>query len=215
MEFDQLQILVGREPLFDSSLLLAGDVNPGYLQRQLSEWVNTGKLIQLRRGLYALAPPYQKVAPHPFLVANRLRSGSYVSLQAALAYDSLIPEHVETVTSVTTGRPAHRETPLGCFRYRRVQLALFFGYERRQVQANPTQHAFVARPEKALLDLVYLQPGGDSRAYLESLRLQNLERLDCDTLQRLARCTAKPKLERAAEVITDLVQEYGVEYGPL
>lgn len=215
MEFEELQALVGREPVFDSSLLLAGNVNPNYLRRQLSEWVSTGKLIQLRRGLYTLALPYRKVSPHPFLVANRLRSGSYVSLQAALAYDSLIPEHVQAVTSVTTGRPAGWETPLGRFSFRRIQPDLFFGYQRRQVQANPAQHAYVARPEKALLDLVYLQPGGDSRAYLESLRLQNLERLDVALLQRLALKTEKPKLQRAATTIAELANVYREEYGDL
>ena len=47
---------------------------------------------------------------------------------------------------------------------------LFFGYDRLEV--SPGQQAFVAWPEKALLDLVYLQPGGDSPGYLQELRLQ-------------------------------------------
>jgi hypothetical protein len=42
------------------------------------------------------------------------------------------------------------------------------------------QKAFVATPEKALLDLVHLQPGGDAPDYLRELRLQNLDRLDVD-----------------------------------
>lgn len=50
----------------------------------------------MRRDLYAL--PDRN--PHPFVVANRLVSGSYVSLQMALAYYHLIPEHTAVVTSV-------------------------------------------------------------------------------------------------------------------
>ena len=215
MDFEDLQALVGREPVFESGILLAGDVSPPYLRRQLSGWVTAGKLLQLRRGLYALAPPYQKVKPHPFLVANRLRSGSYVSLQASLAYDSLIPEHVEAVTSVTTARPAHWETPLGRFTYRRIQPDLFFGYQRRILSSEPTQHAFIARPEKALLDLVYLQPGGDSASYLQSLRLQNLDRLDIEILRELSRQSEKPKLQRAATIIVQLVEDYKAEYEDL
>ena len=64
------------EPLFETSLLLAGEVNPDYLRVQLTRWKNAGRIIQLRRGLYALAPPYRKVRPHPFLIANRLRGAS-------------------------------------------------------------------------------------------------------------------------------------------
>lgn len=212
MEFEELQRLVAREPVFDSSFLLVGDVNPDYLRRQLSEWVSSGKLLQLRRGLYALAPPYQKIAPHPFLVANRLRSGSYVSLQAALAYYGLIPEHVEAITSVTTARPTQWETPVGRFTYRHIQSDLFFGYRRRALSGEPVQFAFVASPEKALLDLIYLQPGGDSPAYVHSLRLQNLDVLDTNTLHKLAERTRKPKLERAAKLIATLIAEDAAEF---
>ncbi len=86
MNFEQLLASVGDEPLFETSLLLAGEVNPDYLRVQLTRWKNAGRIIQLRRGLYALAPPYRKVRPHPFLIANRLRGASYVSLQSALTF---------------------------------------------------------------------------------------------------------------------------------
>ncbi|MEZ4555099.1 MAG: hypothetical protein R2854_01360 [Caldilineaceae bacterium] len=43
------------------------------------------RIMQLRRGLYFIAAPYQKQRPHPFLVANRLLQPSYVSMQSALA----------------------------------------------------------------------------------------------------------------------------------
>ena len=66
MVFDELLALVGREPIFESSLLLAGEANPAYLRRQLSEWVRAGKLLQLRRGLYASHPPTNKFRPIPF-----------------------------------------------------------------------------------------------------------------------------------------------------
>ena len=92
MEFSSLLDIVGNEPLFGTEVLLAGDVSPVNIHRQLSRWVTAGKVYQLRRGLYSLAPPYQKVVPHPFLVANRLQPGSYISLQSALAYYGLISE---------------------------------------------------------------------------------------------------------------------------
>jgi hypothetical protein len=65
----------------------------------------------------------------------------------------------------------------------------------------------VATPAKALLDLVYLQPGGDERAFLASLRLQNLDRLDVEQLQRMAGQAGKPKLQRAARQIAEIVAE--------
>jgi predicted transcriptional regulator of viral defense system len=214
MEFDELLSIVGDEPVFETGLLLAGDRSPGYVRRQLSGWVDSGRLWQLRRGLYALAPPYQQAAPHPFLVANRLVSGSYVSLQSALAYYGMIPEHVAVVTSVTTARPGEWETPLGAFLYRHIRPGLFYGYRRVELVMDH-QRAFVASPAKALLDTVYLQPGGDSRDYLASLRLQNLDQLDQQELRRLADEAGKPKLLRAADAIRELAAEEGEGYEPL
>lgn len=210
MRFEDVLTIIGNEPLFDTGLLLAGDMNPNYLRRQLAEWVKTGKIWQLRRGLYALAPPHQKVNPHPFLVANRLVSGSYISLEAALAYYDLIPEHVAAVTSVTIKRPGHWENPLGDFFHRHIQPAYFFGFQRLQVDFQ--QYAYVALPEKALLDLIYLHPDGDTPAYLESLRLQNLDKLNIDRLESLAAESNQLKLQHAARFITDLALEEAASY---
>jgi predicted transcriptional regulator of viral defense system len=164
----------------------------------------------LRRGLYALAPPFQKVKPHPFLVANRMVRGSYVSCQSALAHYGLIPEYVPVTTSVTTRRPARWDTPLGIYQFRHVKPDLLRGY--RLTELSPGQRAFVASPEKALLDLVHLQPGGDSPQYLRELRLQNLDRLDVDELQRQALVAHSPKLRRAATRVADLVRTEVLEY---
>jgi predicted transcriptional regulator of viral defense system len=213
MNFREIQAIVGRDPVFETGLLLAGDVNPASVRRQLSRLTASGHLIQLRRGLYALAPPYRKVKPHPFLVANYLVRGSYVSLQSALAYHGLIPEHVPVVTSMTTLRPGYRETPLGHFEYHHVKPEYFYGYDLIEVEEKQT--ALVANPEKALLDLVQLRPGSDSREYLEGLRLQNLERLDLEELGRLAESSGRPKLLRAASIVRVIARQEAEEYKSL
>jgi predicted transcriptional regulator of viral defense system len=207
MEFAELVDVIQNEPVFDTGLLLAGDANPRQVRRQLSRWTQAGKIYQLRRGLYCLAPPFQKVNPHPFLVANRLITASYVSLQSALAYYGMIPEFVPRTTSVTTARPGHWETPLGIFDFRHIQVAFFDGY--RLVDLAEKQHAFIATPEKALLDLVYLEPGGDSLDYLSELRLNNLQRLDWQLISRLVGQIEKPKLLRAVTAIRELAGEEG------
>jgi len=195
MKFDTLLALVGAEPVFETGLLLAGDVDPGDVRRQLSRWVAGRRLHQIRRGLYALAPPFQKVRPHPFLVANRLVRGSYVSLQSALAHHGLIPESVPVTTSITLGRPGRWETAFGAFEFHHVRPALFTGFRSEIVSAG--QSAFVASPEKALADLVHLVPGADSREYLEELRLSNLWKADLAGLLEQPGIAAKPKLRRA------------------
>jgi len=204
MFFDDLLEIVGSEPVFESSLLYAGEQNPTAVRLQLSRWTASGRLLQLRRGLYSLAPLYQKIKPHPFLVANRLRPASYVSCQSALDYYGLIPDIAQLTISVTTRRPYEFVNPLGTFSFRHIKQSLFFGYHLVELGAN--QKAFIATPEKALLDLVYLEPDGDSKEYLQELRLQNLSQLDLDLLHKMVKRINKPKLMRAEKNIVQLVE---------
>jgi predicted transcriptional regulator of viral defense system len=213
MEFERLLEIVADEPVFEASLLLAGNVDPNNVRKQLSRWTRAGRLYQLRRGLYALAPPFQKTRPHPFVVANRMMRPSYVSCQSALAHYGFIPEQVPLVISVTTGRPEHWDTPLGGFQFRHIKKALFHDY--RLWEVGQGQQAFIATPEKALLDLIHLQPGGDSAEYLQELRLQNLDRLDPDELVQLADRASSPKLQRAAQTVKALAAAEAREYESL
>ena len=204
MKFQELVEVVADEPVFETGLLLAGAVDPGDLRRQLSRWTHRGRIRQLRRGLYTLAPPWEKRPPHPFVVANRLVRGSYVSGLSALAFVQAIPEYVAEVTSVTPGRPHLRPTPLGRFSFRHLKPGLLFGY--RQLALGDGQRAFVAEPEKALLDLIHLHPGGDDAAYLRELRL-DFDRLRIERLKAFAKACATPKLARAADCIRGIAGE--------
>lgn len=213
MKFDRLLEIVGDEPVFNTGLLLTGDVNPDVTRKQLTRWTKAGKLHQLRRGVYALAVPFQKSKPHPFLIANHLIRGSYVSCQSALAYYGMIPEYVPMVTSVTPQRPRHWENAFGRFEFHHVKPALFFGYHLEDVGAG--RPVALASAEKALVDLIYLQPGGDTREYLQSLRLQNLAQLDIQQLQSYVERAQSPKLRRALPHIVALAANEAETYEAL
>ncbi len=204
MKWQDLLAKFGREPVFAASLLQTGDVSRKELSVQLSRWVNSGRLVQLRRGVYVIARPYRQVEPHPFLLAGALRKNSYVSLQSALAFHGLIPEYVPVCTVVTTGRSEQLETTLGTYVYNRVKPDYFFGFE--QIEVAPNQHAFVAVAEKALLDLVYLTPGADTEEYLSELRLQHTQAISGEAFEELADRMGKPKVRRAARTIRRLLE---------
>jgi predicted transcriptional regulator of viral defense system len=213
MEFKHLLRLVGAEPVFETGLLLAGDVDPVDVRKQLSRWKAAGKIFQLRRGLYSLAPPYQKTVPHPFLVANRLVPGSCVSLRSALAHHGMLPGPLPAVTSVTAAHSATHRTAFGSFDFHHIQAGWLHTF--RRIELADGQWAHVAAPEKALLDLIYLQPGADQPASLRSLRLQAVDQLDMDLLERLVSAAGKPKLRRALKVIRKLADEETTGYRPL
>ncbi len=213
MRYSEFLHIIRENSLFETSLLAAGNVSPYQAQRRLTDWLKAGKVVALRRGLYALPKDKRVIEPHPFQVANQLVAGSYVSLEMALRYYSLIPEFVAVVTSVTTGRPQIHENPFGRFQYRHIHPRFFFGVEYRLVVDK--QYAYIAYPEKALLDLIYLRKGGDSPDFIHSLRLQNLERLNLNRLKEFADRFEKPKLHRAWVVIQQLAEAEAREYESL
>ncbi|MHB8766214.1 MAG: type IV toxin-antitoxin system AbiEi family antitoxin domain-containing protein [Deferrisomatales bacterium] len=198
MTFAQLLEISRSTPLIESQTLLAFGAEPRALAVQLGRWVKAGKLVQLRRGLYAVHERLRYRSPPAEKIANLLVTPSYVSLERALSVRGLIPEGVPVVQSVTTGRGGVRETALGTFEYRHVKRDWFFGYEELPPGEEP---ALVAVPEKALLDLVYLSRGPFTRQRVQELRLQDLERFDPTVLRAAAARAGSFRVERAAEVL--------------
>ena len=63
--------------------------------------LKSNELLQVRRGLYVLAKKYRRDDIHPFVLAQQLLPGSYISAESALSFHGWIPEAVHTVLSVT------------------------------------------------------------------------------------------------------------------
>lgn len=206
MRWQELIAAVGPEPIFESGRLLVGPTDPADVARQLSRWVSDGRLIRLRRGLYAFGGAEGQIRrqPEPFEVANRLVPGSYVSLSSALARAGVIPEYVPVTTSVTTGRPGRRITPLGTFVYRHVRTSMFWGFETQTLMSGA--RTYVATPEKALIDLLYLRPDSADPRYLTELRLQHLDRFSLDVLRMMAEKTGLKRVITSVEHVILLAE---------
>lgn len=204
MKFDDLLAKVSGLPAFTVRFLAAGE-NLAQVRLQINRWVRDGKIIKIHKGLYTPASPYQKVPAETFCVANALKQASYISLHSALSWYGMIPEYVPCVTSITAGRPQCIDTPLGRFEFRHITKKYFWGY--RQVELQHGLKAFVAYPEKALLDLVYLTGGGDEMDFIEGLRIGNFERMDRTRLRQFAEKFNGPKMRRAAENIETLLHQ--------
>ncbi|MBD3383772.1 hypothetical protein GF407_02495 [candidate division KSB1 bacterium] len=210
MKLKELVEIVGELPVFETGLLLAGSERPEHVIRQLSRWVAGGQVIQLRRGLYMLAPPLRKINPHPFVIANHLEPGSYVSCESVLAYRGLIPEYVPVTKSVGPVRSRRRKTLAGMFEFHHLKSACVFGYQKEEIAHG--QSAFVATSEKALVDLIYLTPASDDKAFIRELRLSPDEPLDNERLFEYAEQCKSPKLLRAVKIIKQVVFEKKGEY---
>lgn len=142
---------------------------------QVNRALKVGELLKVRRGLYVLAEVFRKQPLHPFVLAQQLSPGSYVSVEAALSFHGWIPEAVQAVTSMTHGGKSVQFTHevFGRFEFRRMTVNP--GYFLQAVSRHELQHqaALIAEPMRALMDLVYLrkQPWRGLDYLVEGLRI--------------------------------------------
>ncbi|MEX1251619.1 MAG: hypothetical protein WEA77_10545 [Hyphomonas sp.] len=135
-----------------SRIVGGGDASRyGLVNRALKD----GSLIRIRRGLYAISTR-QPLSIHPFVVAQSLRPGSYISFESALSFHGWIPEAVYTTTSVTPDRKTiERETDVfGHFSFNPIAIKKYgflISVDRVTMGASI---ALVAQPLRALMDLV-------------------------------------------------------------
>ncbi len=204
MKWDDLLNIVRDKPLFSTAFLTVGRNSQAAVQLQLSRWTKAGKIIKLRRGLYMLSNPYRKIDPHSFLISNYMKPASYISLQSALSYYGMIPEHVPVITAVTTQRPEFIQTEMGVYMYKHIKNDLFSDFVYRKVVGD--QSVFIATPEKCLIDLIYMTSDGDNLSFLSELRLQNTEILNFDVMRQIAEKSKSPKLLRAVNGVQRIIE---------
>ena len=195
-------------PVVDAKNLLAGIANSMPIKVQFSRWCKTGKLVKLKNNIYLLADSFRKIDIYEPHIASILKKPSYISLEKAFEYHGLIPEAVSVYTSVTTKRPEKIVTPIGTFDYRHIKRSIFWGYE--SVTVNK-QLAFIATPEKALLDFFYLKGMQADSDYLYEMRLQNFSRINFSKLMEFAKKFEKPGILRIARLIRKYADEHKKE----
>ncbi len=204
MKFGDLLSLVGSQSWFDLASLvqLSGDTG-GKLGGQLHRWCKNGKLIPLRRGMYAFSSQYRRKEINAAQLANQLYAPSYLSTHWALGFYGLIPEKTVTFTSVTARVPRAFDNPFGVFSYRHVKPTAFFGY--RRVILNHAE-VLMAEPEKALLDFWHLESGLWHRDRMVEMRFQNVEIVDVDKLADYVERFTSPRLKIAVGVWIERTQ---------
>lgn len=121
-----------------------------------------GLIRRLRPGLWALDP-----AVRPFAVAPHLTAPypAYVSLWSALAHHGLIEQVPRRISVASLSRPRKIETAIGAYDVHQLVPGLFGGY------AGNDRDGYVASPEKAIFDTVYLRAATGGRAYFTELFL--------------------------------------------
>lgn len=119
---------------------------------QLHRLIERGSLVGIKRGFYA----FSDTNVDEFVVANKLYLPSYVSLESVLNSSGIIPDITSSVTSVTPITSKKLITPLGTYLYSKISKNLYFGFT-SAIDEKSGFYYFIATPEKALLDYIYIR----------------------------------------------------------
>lgn len=180
-------------------------IDPNFRLPTLYEWEDKGLVKKIRNKWYTFAD-YKPQDYGYYLIANRIYSPSYVSLESALYHYGVIPEAVQQLTSVSTLKTQSFETGLGRFSYKSVKEELFFGYE---VLDHGRIGVKIAGLEKALLDTLYLDTQLRSTFDFAGKRYHQQilnQRLDLDVLHKYLAIFNNQNLELRAKALLDYVE---------
>ena len=136
-----------------------------HLLRQLHA---NGNVIKLYKGLWGFSEKIDRLALPGYLCAPL---PVYISLLTALQIHGIIEQIPETIYAVSIARSKKIQTVLGTVSIHHVDLGFFWGYEET---ANPA--VFIASPEKALIDYLYLKPA--KGAFFKSLPEVDLSQIN-------------------------------------
>jgi len=176
---------------FDAPALKEALKNYKHPKDKITLLLKKGRIISVKKGLYVHGHPYRKGPYSKEILANLIYGPSYISLEYALSYYNMIPERTEVVTSVTPKRKKDFTTPLGHFIYYAMDITYYrIGFTWKKVPDG--RGFFIATPEKALIDKLYLSESLPSvKAMLvhltENLRIDEsaLRKLDLDFVHRM------------------------------
>jgi hypothetical protein len=149
----------------DEIALLLGDSNRDNLKARINYYVKTGKLLNLRKGVYA------KREYNPLELAVKIFTPSYISLETVLVKAGVIFQKYETIFVVSY---LSRKIEIGIHKlqYRRIKEEVLINKEGVRLHNGYA----IATKERAFLDTLYLY---------KDYYFDNIDILDKDILLKM------------------------------
>lgn len=129
----------------------------------LSRLIKNKSLIRLTSGIYTTADNFSKAD----VIANTLYQPSYLSFESALSRYGILSQIPYALTFATTKKSFRKKFGDVAIEYRKLKPELFFGFDK-------IDSLFIATPEKALLDTLYLASFGKISIKFEQLDLKEI-----------------------------------------
>lgn len=185
-----LELMRSKNSVFTTNdvALLWGESDVLFVRKKLHRYVKSGKLYSLRRGIYAKGTAYSKLE-----LATKIFTPAYLSFETVLAKAGIVFQFYGQifVASYLT-REVTIERQL--YAFRKIRNSILTNRAGIEVKEN----AFIASPERAFLDVLYLN---------KDYHFDHMDNLDWDKVtailpiyggnQRMARLVRKHR--KAAE----------------
>ncbi len=152
------------------------------LKNLLSRWSKEEIIFSLNKGYYCFDVEKLDYLNH----SCSLIKPSYISFEYALNYYGILDQVPQVITLATTKRHKFVYSGPYVYEYTRMKKELFFAYER-------VNQYYIALPEKALLDTVYLLSRNKRLVDLSSL---NHKKINKHTLYNYAKKFPKYTIEK-------------------
>ena len=154
-------------------------ISPVSARVEAHRFVRYGILLRIKRNLYILRSVWQGLSQEErFAVANIIQVPSYVSFMSALEYYGITTQVLrDFVESVSQKRTKEVSIDDFVFTYTRIRSDLYFGFVRKG-------NFFIAEPEKAFLDSLYMTLLGRYRFDISSI---DFDRFDIKKLKAFSR----------------------------
>jgi predicted transcriptional regulator of viral defense system len=149
----------------------------------LNSLEESGLVRRLRRGLWALRPDIDPFSVPPYLTAP---FPAYVSFWSALARHGMIEQVPRQVFVASLDRTRRISTTVGTYSIHHLAPELFDGYD------GSEEVGYLAKPEKALFDTVYLRAPRGGQILLPELELP--DRFQEEKLEEWTSRVARPRL---------------------
>ena len=146
-------------------------ISPASARVAATRYVKAGLLIRIKRNIYVLQENWASLSlEQRFGLANLIQVPSYISLLTALEFYEITTQMQQSfVESIAIKRTREIEIAGTMFTYKKITANLYSGFVRMR-------GFFIAEPEKALLDALYLMSLGRYRLDIAAIDFSKLNR---------------------------------------
>lgn len=142
-----------------------------------TRYVKQKYLIRLKRNFYTLKERWDNITSNQRLeLANILQVPSYISLMTALSfYEYTTQVQQKFIESISLYRTFTKDIEGTVFNYSKIKKDLYFGFFKKN-------NIFIASPEKAFIDSLYLNYLGKYNLDVSSLNLEKINKEVCENI---------------------------------